>query len=414
MRIGIVNWSRRKAGGAEYYLSSLIPALVAAGHATALWYEIDEPAARPPITPDGEIPVWEVSSLGAARAIAELRQWRPDLVYCHGVSDPSLESRVLDIAPGVFFAHGYYGTCISGTKMWKIPNTLACSRRFGWQCFFHFYPNRCGGLSPVTMMREYRRQAARLKLIGRYRAIVTHSRHMRDEYLAHGVPAGRVHRITFPVAGADVATEEPANTLSARADPTMCRLLFVGRMEEVKGGLLLLDALPRVRQILGGSVQVLLAGDGRDRSRWQSRAAHLMARDRNLSIQFTGWIERARLDAVLNSTDLLVVPSVWPEPFGQVGPEAGMRRVPVAAFATGGISDWLKEGVNGYLAPANPPRAAGLADAIVKCVRDPTTHERLREGAVAVAKRFTMTAHMADLLAIFQGVADLPREHLDP
>jgi len=139
-----------------------------------------------------------------------------------------------------------------------------------------------------------------------------------------------------------------------------------------------------------------------------------MARDRNLSIQFTGWIERARLDAVLNSTDLLVVPSVWPEPFGQVGPEAGMRRVPVAAFATGGISDWLKEGVNGYLAPANPPRAAGLADAIVKCVRDPTTHERLREGAVAVAKRFTMTAHMADLLAIFQGVADLPREHLDP
>ena len=413
MRIGIVNWSRRKAGGAEYYLSGLIPALMAAGHATALWYEIDQPVTRPSITPDGQIPVWEVSSLGATRAIAELRQWKPDLVYCHGLAEPGLESRVVDIAPAVFFAHGYYGTCISGAKMWKMPKVLPCSRRFGWQCFLHFYPHRCGGLSPVTMMREYRRQAARLELIGRYQAIVTHSRHMRDEYLAHGVPSERVHRIPFPVAGADLATTESPRAHSARADQTVCRLFFIGRMEDVKGGLLLLDALPRVRQMLSRPVTVSLAGDGRERSRWQRRAADLMAHDRDLSIEFTGWLERPRLDAVLDSTDLLVVPSVWPEPFGQVGPEAGMRGVPVAAFATGGISDWLKEGVNGYLAPGNPPRAAALADAIVKCLHDPATHDRLRQGAVAVAKRFTMAAHIADLLSIFQRVVNLSRKYLD-
>ena len=67
--------------------------------------------------------------------------------------------------------------------------------------------------------------------------------------------------------------------------------------------------------------------------------------------------------------DLLVVPSLWPEPFGLVGLEAARHRLPVAAFAVGGIPDWLRPGVNGYLAPGDPPTPGGLADAIIACLR---------------------------------------------
>jgi glycosyltransferase involved in cell wall biosynthesis len=413
VRIAVVNWSRRKAGGAEYYLSNLIPALAEVGHTIALLHETDQPTARAPIVPDGQIPIWGVGAMGATRAIAELRQWMPDVIYCHGLVRPDLESQVLYIAPAVFFAHGYYGTCISGTKSWKIPTVRPCSRRFGWQCFLHFYPHRCGGLSPVTMIREHRRQAVRLKLLERYRAIVTHSRHMQNEYLKHGFPPEGVHRIPFHVTGADSAATEPAQARCGRTDRTVWRLLFIGRMNEMKGGLFLLDALPRVRQLLGRPVHLSLTGDGPERARWENRAARLTARDRDLSITFTGWIERSSLDAVLDVTDLLVVPSVWPEPFGQVGPEAGMREVPVAAFATGGISEWLKDGVNGCLAPGNLPRAAALADAIVKCLHDPATYARLRQGARAVARQFTMAAHIAQLLSIFHDVVESPRGRLD-
>ena len=59
------------------------------------------------------------------------------------------------------------------------------------------------------------------------------------------------------------------------------------------------------------------------------------------------------------SADLLVVPSLWPEPFGLVGLEGARSRLPAAAFAVGGIPDWLRSGVNGYLAPGDPPTPAG-------------------------------------------------------
>jgi hypothetical protein len=45
-----------------------------------------------------------------------------------------------------------------------------------------------------------------------------------------------------------------------------------------------------------------------------------------------------------------------------------------AGFAASGISEWLIDGVNGYLAPGSPPTPAGLAEAIVKCLQDRSLH----------------------------------------
>src|SRR2546423_8225430 len=39
-----------------------------------------------------------------------------------------------DVAPAVFFAHAYYGTCISGAKTFKRPTVTPCDRRFGPKC----------------------------------------------------------------------------------------------------------------------------------------------------------------------------------------------------------------------------------------------------------------------------------------
>ena len=47
--------------------------------------------------------------------------WHPDVIYAHGLTDPAIEARTLEVAPAVFFAHNYYGTCISGAKTFKYP-----------------------------------------------------------------------------------------------------------------------------------------------------------------------------------------------------------------------------------------------------------------------------------------------------
>jgi glycosyltransferase involved in cell wall biosynthesis len=222
---------------------------------------------------------------------------------------------------------------------------------------------------------------------------------MRDEYIRNGIPADRVFNFPFYVAES-VPEKLPARPIAAR--PT---LLFLGRMEAAKGGLVLLDALPLVRSALARPLKVVFAGDGRERPRWEARAASLRAGDPGLRIEFTGWVEAGHRTALFQESDLLVVPSIWPEPFGQVGPEAGLYGVPVAAFAVGGTSNWLTNGVNGLLAAGDPPTAAGLAQSIVACLADPAAHERFRTGALRLASRFTWANHYSPLMAVLTQMA---------
>ena len=123
-----------------------------------------------------------------------------------------------------------------------------------------------------------------------------------------------------------------------------------------------------------------------------------------MRIEFTGWLGHDQIDALLTQCDLLVVPSLWPEPLGTVGPEAGIRSVPVAAFDVGGISDWLVDGVNGALAPGDPPTPVGLAEAIIRCLRDPAAHTRLRKGASEQVRRFNTREHLNSLIRVFESV----------
>lgn len=422
MRIAIVNWSKRRVGGVETYLNTVIPELARAGHELAFWHEVDEPVGRAQIEMMDEMPTWCVAEMGQKQALRELLDWQPEVIYAHKLSDPGLERKVLSLAPSVFFAHDYNGTCISGTKTFKSPVVRPCNRRFGWQCLMHYFPHRCGGLSPITMFKLYGLQSRRLKNLRRYDAIVTHSDHMLSELIRHGLSPKSAYNFPYYVPAAQVTGKshqqrslpEPLASLTAQTTrehgrpsetraATELNLLFSGRMEYLKGGHVLLEALPLVAAAFDKTLRVTFAGDGRERRDLERRAQRI--RSPQIKIEFVGWVERRRIETLLENCDLLVVPSLWPEPFGLVGPEAGHFGVPVAAFDVGGIHDWLLDGVNGYLASGNPPTSRGLAEAIIKSLSDPAVHARLRTGAVEVAQQFNIRNHLTALLEVFHSVA---------
>jgi glycosyltransferase involved in cell wall biosynthesis len=425
MRIAITNWSRRRVGGVETYLDAVVPELHRHGHEVAFLCEVDVPARNERITvPEGS-PTWCASSLGHDGAIAELRNWKPDLIYSHGFSDPLFEARIAALTPTIFWAHNYYGTCISGNKSFRRPVVKPCSRRFGLKCLLHYYPHRCGGLNPATMWKEYNRQRARLRLLHKFRGIVVASEHMREEYLRHEILPSRVHVIPYPVRTCRVRNEAAcyhnSNGLNSGARRRHIetelsetghrreveqggpwRLLFVGRMTSLKGGLLLLESLPRVSRSLQRPLHLVLAGDGPDRVLWEKHATGIEAANPAVKVEFVGWINGERLQNLFRESDLLVVPSVWPEPFGLVGPEAGLHGVPAVAFRVGGIPEWLIDGVNGYLVLGDAPNADDLAATIIKYLRSSADHPLLREGAMKVAREFSMQRHLGRLLPILE------------
>jgi glycosyltransferase involved in cell wall biosynthesis len=425
MRIGIVTWSARKVGGIETYLDRVLPGLHHAGHQVALLSQVDSPADRPRICLPEGAPFYCVATAEPRQALDQLQQWRPHLIYLQGLDDPALEARLSTIAPVILFAHNYYGTCVDGSKLFSFPTARPCERAFGLGCLLNFYPRRCGGLNPITMARAYGEKAARLRILRDYRAILTASEHMRREYLKHGFAEGAVHLVPLPVyssqdnggpwyasldsplAGQDDRRGETseyaqgARSTEDESNEDEWRLLFAGRMTRLKGGAVLLDAIPAVAAALGRPVRVTFAGEGPAREDWEAQGRALEARNPNLRIEFVGWLDADALDALAKRIHLLVMPSLWPEPFGLVGPEFGLKGIPAAAFAVGGVPGWLTDGINGCLALDDPPTAHGLAAAITRCLHDSDEYARLRRGAVALAQRFSLARHLETLMAIF-------------
>jgi glycosyltransferase involved in cell wall biosynthesis len=399
MRIAVVNWTSRRVGGIETYLDTVIRGLAEGGHELALWHEVTGPLEREPIfLPEGSS-TWCIEELGLDTAVQRLRDWQPDVVYAHGLLDASLEQLVPTVAPAVFFVHQYHGTCVGGSKTWKFPRVVPCERRLGWQCLLHYYPHRCGGWNPLTMVREYQQQIRRLDALSGYKAIVTHTEHMRLEYVKHGFLEGRVRKIPFPV----VDSETPSQTTKTndRAERPLSNLLFIGRMDQLKGGDVLFEAAGLAANQLGRPLQLTFAGDGPKRLEWENKAKQSQAVVRELTVHFAGWVSVEERNRLYAESDLLVVPSLWPEPFGMVGIEAARFGVPSAAFAVGGIPEWLHDGENGHLAPGDPPTVQGLAQSIVKCLEDSGHHRRLCAGALDASKAYTASEHLKALLEIF-------------
>ena len=402
MKIAIVNWTDRLAGGAETYVGQVAPALIGLGHEVLLWHEGHTPSGRGPIAGLGDLTTVSAAQSGVDRSLQDLRRWAPDVLFVQGLFDPETERAIIAHAPAVFFGHNYYGTCITGSKTTTFPAIEPCNRRFGPACLLQFYPRRCGGLSPVTLVRDYKRQAARAAILGQYRSVVTFSEHMRREFINHGVAAHVV--TTLPSIDARPFGSSAEPSLPSRAVGKV-RLAFIGRIEPLKGCRLLIETLGAVRAQLEVPVELNVAGDGPDMDRCRHAAIKASEACADVRVEFHGWLDAVARHALLQRTDSLVVPSLWPEPFGLVGPEALAMGVPVAAFAVGGIPEWLDDGRTGALAPGHPPTSAGLATAIVRTLTSDEIRATVRRLATQRTAVNALDRHLERLMPVLSAAA---------
>lgn len=115
---------------------------------------------------------------------------------------------------------------------------------------------------------------------------------------------------------------------------------FLGRFSVDKGVPVLAEAMAQLEQSNPGRFRLRMAGEPRFVS--ESARATVEAALAPISdiVEFTGWILR---DDFLASIDLLVVPSIWPEPFGLVVSEAMSARVPVLVSDAGALPEVIGE-----------------------------------------------------------------------
>jgi glycosyltransferase involved in cell wall biosynthesis len=332
-----------------------------------------------------------IDERGMDGALAAARAWRPDVVFSHNMRPLEVERALLAERPVVKMMHGYFGTCIGGQKAHLFPRAEPCGRVFGPACLALYAPRRNGRMSLPYISRQWRWAVDQKSLFGRYAAVVTASGHMRREYVRNGVVGDRAHAIPL------FSTIPVADEIAA---PAEFRVLFLGRMTRLKGGDLLIRALAQASRLAGRPIPLTLGGDGPPRAEWEALAQSL-----GVDATWTGWVDETERLRLFRQASLLAVPSVWPEPFGLVGLEAGSQSVPSVAFDVGGIGDWLTDGENGRLVPGNPPRAEALAEAIAWAATHPAELAALRPRARAAAVRMSIDVHVARLEWVLEDAA---------
>ncbi len=221
--------------------------------------------------------------------------------------------------------------------------------------------------------------------------------------------------------GADTAAFDPAAVRGDRihalarqwqlpdsAPDTAAVIMLPGRVTAWKGHALLLDALALVRTeapaldwvcVLVGPVP-----DGR-RSFGRTLAQQADRLGLRSRLRFAGHC--TDMPAALALADLVVVPSLHPEPFGRAVVEAQAMQRPVLVAAHGAALETVEPGVTGY---AFPPGNASALAALLRHALSSAPAERARIGAAARARvlsRYTVQAMQQATLAVYEEL--LPR-----
>lgn len=389
MRILIATNHSVIVGGIETYLREIVPALRARGHAVALLTSAGGGDAGERVAPD-DVPAWHLAGEDRAAAYRAVEGWRPDVAFQHGMASPDDEAAVLERFPTVLFAHGHAATCVSGSRTHMFPSPRPCDKSFGPGCLVHYFPHRCGGLSPVTMLRLYRHARSRNAALGRYAAVAAASRYMIDEYRRNGVPDEKLCLAPlFPTGQVPDAEVRPR--------PRTDRALYVGRFQPDKGVGLLAETVARASARLGRRLTLVVAGEGPERAAVERGGVRW-----GVPVELHGWVTPGKRVELMRGADVLVVPSVCPETFGLVGVEAGCAGLPAVGYATGGIPDWLIPGVSGELSPGQRPDSRGLAAALTRALGDDDRLRRLQVGAWETARRYTLERHLRELLPVLR------------
>jgi glycosyltransferase involved in cell wall biosynthesis len=181
---------------------------------------------------------------------------------------------------------------------------------------------------------------------------------------------------------------------------------FVGRLDEQKGLLTLLEAMALLVE-RHRNAKLVLAGDGNLRASVQE---FLKSRNLDRHAYLAGF--RENIPEFLRGIDFLVMPSNW-EGFGYAAVEAMAAGKAVVASHVSSLPEIIDDRRTGLLVPPRSPDK--LADAMVTLVDNPQLRNSMGQaGARKVENVFSLSTMVTNIESLLLEAARLPRSVEQP
>jgi glycosyltransferase involved in cell wall biosynthesis len=227
-------------------------------------------------------------------------------------------------------------------------------------------------------------------IVNRVDGVIGVSQSILEIYRRAGRIAPEQGRVVYNLppsgTGSPVARTE---ALAAFGLPDRPLVLYVGKLSPGKGFPVFLEAAGHVATHVPQACFVVV-GDGA-LPPFQGKA----------EVRFLGSLTHSQVETLYALAEVVVHPSVWPEPFSRVPLEAAVFGKPVVGTKIGGTPESVEDKLTGLLVERGDPQA--LADAIVSLLTDEPMRQALGRNARAfVAKKFAPDAVIRDLLAAYR------------
>ncbi len=186
--------------------------------------------------------------------------------------------------------------------------------------------------------------------------------------------------------------------------PCESMLLYVGRIEPLKGIDVLIEALAVLQAENTTVCLVVIGGDpenGEQAPNEEMERLQSMCRQAGLKdlVTFLGKRSQDSLPYYYSAAEAVVVPSHY-ESFGMVALEAMACGTPVVASQVGGLAFLVQDGVTGYTVPVDDPQA--LAHRLSDLLQDHELRSRLGAQALVVAHQYAWENIAARMIQLYR------------
>lgn len=268
-----------------------------------------------------------------------------DLVHTNVIEDFSTNTwRFLSSfeKPIIHTLRSYYLMCYRG-NMFK--NGVSCA-------------TKCYECKAMTQLKKWNSQYVNC-VVGISKDIL--NRHLNDGYFKNAKPL-IIHN----------SYEAPPIKEVTKPGSQFLRLGFIGKLDKHKGILFLVERIKNLQDVI-----LYIAGFG------PLEKDVINAASKHKNIIFCG---RTAPEKFYQQIDVLVVPSLWNEPFGRIVIESFAFGIPVISTNKGGLPELVKDSETGFI--FNPENGAEL-ETKINLLKDRKLLDRLGQNCKKESLRFT-------------------------
>lgn len=386
------------SGGMNVYVRELSRKMAERGYAVDVFTRRERPDGPAIVETQGGVRVAHIAA-GPAAPIEKEALAAYVEAFAAGVEAFAREQGLrYDLIHSHYWLSGLAGGALQ--RAWNVPHVV----------MFHTLGEAKNRARPTE--REPLERIAAERLVARSAdRIVVATSHERD-LLAQRYGA-RPEDIAVVPCGVDLDIFHPMDKEAARKQLGLADderiILFVGRIEPLKGIDILISAAAQLHEEADFFHAVIVGGDARA----ETRVRELKSLATNLGVEhhvtFVGAVDHERLPLYYSAADVCVVPSFY-ESFGLVAVEAMACGTPVVASRVGGLVTTVRDGETGYLVPWRCPEP--FAERLDLLLRNDELRASLGGAAREAVQRFRWSNVAEAMDGIYSELLERPPAHL--